>query len=119
MPQDMHLEDASLFKQQAFIDGAWVGADSGATFEVTNPSSGAVLGDVPKMGVAETKRAIEAASRALPAWRDRTAKQRAVEKVIGVLEGFVFGGRDGGAAHGGGSFLSYLYRTIQFSLKST
>jgi succinate-semialdehyde dehydrogenase/glutarate-semialdehyde dehydrogenase len=74
----MHLKDATLFKQQAYVDGAWVAADSGATFEVTNPSTGAVLGDVPKMGAAEAKRAIEAADRALPAWRDKTAKQRAL-----------------------------------------
>jgi succinate-semialdehyde dehydrogenase/glutarate-semialdehyde dehydrogenase len=75
---DMHLKDGALFKQQAYIDGAWVAADSGATFEVTNPSTGAVLGAAPNMGAVEAKRAIEAADRALPAWRDRTAKERAV-----------------------------------------
>ncbi len=74
----MLLKNSALFKQQAHVDGAWVAADSGATFEVTNPSTGAVLGEVPNMGAAEAKRAIEAADRALPAWRDQTAKERAV-----------------------------------------
>ncbi len=74
----MHIKDAALFKQQAYVDGAWVAADSAATLEVTNPSTGAVLGHVPNMGAGEAKRAIEAAERALPAWRDQTAKERAV-----------------------------------------
>jgi succinate-semialdehyde dehydrogenase/glutarate-semialdehyde dehydrogenase len=74
----MHIKDATLFKQQAYVEGAWVAADSAATLEVTNPSTGAVLGHVPNMGAAEAKRAIEAAERALPAWRDQTAKERAV-----------------------------------------
>jgi succinate-semialdehyde dehydrogenase/glutarate-semialdehyde dehydrogenase len=74
----MQLQDAFLFKQRAFVDGVWVAADSGATFEVLNPSTGAVLGVVPNMGAAEAKRAIEAAECALPAWRERTAKERAV-----------------------------------------
>jgi succinate-semialdehyde dehydrogenase/glutarate-semialdehyde dehydrogenase len=74
----MLLKNATLFKQQACLDGAWIGADSGATLEVRNPSTGAVLGRVPNMGATEAKRAIEAADRALPAWRDQTAKQRAV-----------------------------------------
>ncbi|PPD41933.1 MAG: succinate-semialdehyde dehydrogenase (NADP(+)) [Methylocystis sp.] len=65
------------FVQQAFIGGAWVNADSGATFAVTNPATGETLGTVPDMGVAETRRAIEAAERALPLWRDRPAKERA------------------------------------------
>jgi acyl-CoA reductase-like NAD-dependent aldehyde dehydrogenase len=74
----MRLKDAALFKQQAYVDGTWIPADSGATFEVTNPSTGAVLGNVPNMGAAEARRAIEAADRTLPSWRDRTAKDRAV-----------------------------------------
>jgi succinate-semialdehyde dehydrogenase/glutarate-semialdehyde dehydrogenase len=74
----MLLKNAALFKQQAYLDGAWVGADSGATLEVTNPSTGAAMGRVPNMGATEAKRAIQAADRALPAWRDQTAKQRSV-----------------------------------------
>ena len=73
----MKLQDSSLFRQQCYIDGAWVDADSGATIEVNNPATGEILGAVPKMGAQETRRAIEAANRAYPAWRARTAKQRA------------------------------------------
>jgi succinate-semialdehyde dehydrogenase/glutarate-semialdehyde dehydrogenase len=73
----MQLDNPALFRQQCYIDGAWVDADSGATVEVTNPADGAVLGTVPKMGAAETRRAIEAANGALPEWRARTAKERA------------------------------------------
>jgi len=73
----MQLTNPALFRQQCYIDGAWVDADSGATVEVTNPADGAVLGTVPKMGAGETRRAIEAANGALPEWRARTAKERA------------------------------------------
>ncbi|WP_312930507.1 NADP-dependent succinate-semialdehyde dehydrogenase [Stutzerimonas nitrititolerans] len=72
----MQLKDSSLFRQQAYVDGAWLDADGGQTLEVNNPAGGEVLGTVPKMGAAETRRAIEAAERALPAWRDLTAKER-------------------------------------------
>ncbi|MCH9019222.1 MAG: NADP-dependent succinate-semialdehyde dehydrogenase [Proteobacteria bacterium] len=73
----MKLQDQSLFRQQCYIDGAWADADSGETIEVNNPATGEILGAVPKMGAQETRRAIEAANRAYPAWRARTAKQRA------------------------------------------
>jgi len=73
----MQLNDSALFRQQALIDGQWMDADSAQTLSVTNPSTGAALGTVPKMGAAETRRAIEAAHRALPGWRALTAKQRA------------------------------------------
>lgn len=66
-----------FLKQQCYIDGAWVDADSGASFEVTDPGSGKVLGTVPKMGADETARAIDAAEAALPAWRAKTAGERA------------------------------------------
>ena len=72
----MQFANPSLFRQQCYIDGAWVDADSGATVEVTNPADGAVLGTVPKMGAAETRRAVAAADAALPEWRARTAKER-------------------------------------------
>ena len=58
------------------MNGAWINADSGATFDVVNPVDGAVVGTVADIGVAETKRAIEAARDAMPAWAGRTAKQR-------------------------------------------
>ncbi|KAF2992256.1 NAD-dependent succinate-semialdehyde dehydrogenase [Methylocystis sp. MJC1] len=72
----MKVDELSL-KQKAFIGGEWIDADSGGVFAVTNPATGETLGTVPDMGVAETRRAIEAASRALPIWRDRPAKERA------------------------------------------
>jgi succinate-semialdehyde dehydrogenase/glutarate-semialdehyde dehydrogenase len=64
-------------RDKTYINGLWVGADNGATFPVTNPATGAVLGHVPNMGAAETKRAIEAASAAFPLWRKVLAKDRA------------------------------------------
>ena len=73
----MQLNDAKLFRQQAYIDGSWVDADSGQTIKVNNPATNEIIGSVPKMGAAETRRAIEAAEKALPAWRSVTAKERA------------------------------------------
>lgn len=72
------LKDGKLFRQQCYIDGRWLDADGGATVEVTNPATGEVLGSVPKMGKAETTRAIEAADAAGPAWRDLTGKERSI-----------------------------------------
>lgn len=72
----MQIKDQSLFRQQCYIDGAWHDADSGKTFEVDNPADGSVLGTVPAMGAAETRRAIEAADRAFPEWSQRPAKER-------------------------------------------
>src|SRR5215813_6404163 len=73
----MKLKDPKLFRQQCYIDGAWVDADGGGTVAVENPANGERLGTVPKMGADETRRAIEAADRAFPAWRAKTAKERA------------------------------------------
>jgi succinate-semialdehyde dehydrogenase/glutarate-semialdehyde dehydrogenase len=73
----MQLKDKALFRQQCYIDGKWVDADNRATISVNNPADNSILGTVPKMGAAETRRAIEAADRALPAWRAKTAKERA------------------------------------------
>src|SRR5712692_3789482 len=73
----MKLQDEKLFRQHCYIDGEWVDAISRATIRVTNPANGETLGTVPKMGAEETRRAIEAADRALPAWRAKTAKERA------------------------------------------
>ncbi|HEX3061643.1 MAG TPA: NAD-dependent succinate-semialdehyde dehydrogenase [Usitatibacter sp.] len=71
-----NLKDPKLFRESAYIDGAWVEADSRARFEVDNPADGTVVGRVPSMGVAETRRAIAAAEAALPAWRALPAKER-------------------------------------------
>jgi succinate-semialdehyde dehydrogenase/glutarate-semialdehyde dehydrogenase len=73
----MNLSDSTLFRQQSYIDGAWCDADSGETIDVRDPATGSTLGTIPKMGTAETRRAIEAANKALPAWRAKTAKERA------------------------------------------
>jgi succinate-semialdehyde dehydrogenase/glutarate-semialdehyde dehydrogenase len=73
----MNLKDPSLFRTQAYIDGRWVDADDGAVLTVRNPADGSVLGTVPKMGATETRRAIEAANAAWPAWRALTAGARA------------------------------------------
>ena len=72
----MKLKDPSLLVQQAYLNGQWCDADNGETCPVTNPATGAVLGTVPEMGAAETRRAIEAADAAWPAWRGKTGKER-------------------------------------------
>ncbi len=73
----MNISDPSLFRQQCYIDGQWLDADDGSTLEVHNPSSGSRVGSIPKMGAAETQRAIAAADAAFRSWRHLTAKQRA------------------------------------------
>ena len=72
----LKLEDPTLFRQQAYIAGAWVDADSGETVAVTNPATGEQLGTVPMCGTAETVRAIEAADAAQKQWRNVPAKER-------------------------------------------
>ena len=72
----LQLKDQKLFRQQGYVDGQWIDADSKATVNVSNPANGAVIGTIPKMGAAETQRAIAAANAALPAWRAKLAKER-------------------------------------------
>ncbi|HET9105845.1 MAG TPA: NADP-dependent succinate-semialdehyde dehydrogenase [Steroidobacteraceae bacterium] len=74
----LRLKDSALLRQQAYVDGAWVAAEGGATHEVLNPANGERIGTVPDMGAADTRRAIDAASKAFPAWAAKTAKERAV-----------------------------------------
>ena len=74
----LKLNDPKLLRQQCYINGKWVDADSGKTFEVTNPATGEVIATVPDMGADETRRAIAAADAAWGAWRSKTAKERAV-----------------------------------------
>jgi succinate-semialdehyde dehydrogenase/glutarate-semialdehyde dehydrogenase len=71
------LKDPTLLRQQSYINGQWCDADNGATIAVSNPATGEQIGTVPKMGAAETRRAIEAANAAWPAWRKKSAKERA------------------------------------------
>ena len=73
----MKLSDEKLFRQQCYVDGRWADADSGETIDVTNPTDGAVIGTIPKMGAVETRRAIEAAETAQKEWKQRTGKERA------------------------------------------
>ena len=72
-----NLKDPSLLRQQAFVGGAWCDADDGQTIAVANPANGETVASVPHMGAAETKRAIDAANAAWPAWRKLPAKERA------------------------------------------
>jgi len=78
MASSIPLKDESLFRQRGYIAGAWTDADDGAVIAVRNPADGQPLGTVPRMGAAETRRAIEAAASAWPAWRARTARERSV-----------------------------------------
>ncbi|MCL4701242.1 MAG: NAD-dependent succinate-semialdehyde dehydrogenase [Burkholderiaceae bacterium] len=73
----LQLKDMRLVARRGFIDGKWVDADAGGRFAVTNPASGETIAEVADMGAAETRRAIEAAQRALPGWRAKPAKDRA------------------------------------------
>jgi succinate-semialdehyde dehydrogenase/glutarate-semialdehyde dehydrogenase len=75
--ESIELKDPSLLQTKGFIAGSWQDADNGATFEVRNPATGRVLAQVPLMGAAETRRAIEAANTAWAGWRAQTAKARA------------------------------------------
>jgi succinate-semialdehyde dehydrogenase/glutarate-semialdehyde dehydrogenase len=72
----MQLKDSALLREACFVDGAWIGADNGKTIRVNNPANDSTLAHVPEMGAEETRRAIEAANRAWPAWRAKPAKER-------------------------------------------
>ncbi|WP_247537726.1 NAD-dependent succinate-semialdehyde dehydrogenase [Ralstonia pseudosolanacearum] len=76
-PAPITLNDPALWRTQAFLAGAWADADDGGTRDVTDPATGRVIGTVPAMGAAETRRAIEAAQTAQRAWRKVTARERA------------------------------------------
>jgi len=73
----MNLRDPDLLRTRAFIGGKWLDAASGATHAVVNPATGERIGTVPDMGSADTRSAIEAASRAFPPWAALTARERA------------------------------------------
>jgi len=72
----MKIGDTGLLKHQAFIDGTWVDADSGETVDVLNPATGELVGAVAKCGTLETRRAIDAAEKAMVSWRAKPAKER-------------------------------------------
>ena len=71
------IHDSSLLRSEAYIGGGWVASSSGKTFEVTNPADGTVVGSVADLEIAQVRDAIDAAASAWPAWRSRTAKDRA------------------------------------------
>ena len=75
---EISLNDMSLIRCQAFIDGRWVNADNNSTLEVFNPSNGAIIASVPNCGAAETVRMIDSAHRAQKSWAEQPAKQRAL-----------------------------------------
>jgi len=74
----INLNNQSLFKQQCYVAGEWVNAQSGKTFAVTNPANGAFLTQVADLGANDTQAAVEAAENALASWQDKTAKERAL-----------------------------------------
>src|ERR1700682_1199763 len=74
------LQDPRLFRQACYIDGAWIETSAEGVrtvIEVDNPATGEIVGSVPRLGGAETRLAIDAAARAFPVWRKKTAKERA------------------------------------------
>ncbi len=71
------LKDPALLIDKAYVAGAWIAADSGASFTVSNPATGAPICTVPDLGVAETRRAIAAAAAAQRAWAALAGKERA------------------------------------------
>jgi len=73
----MKLNDKSLFKQQCYLNGGWVNASDDGVIEVTNPASGEVLGTVPQLPQEQISAAVDAANAAFPAWKAKTAKERA------------------------------------------
>ena len=76
MSTTLKIKNKDLMKDKAYIDGQWVGADSGKSFDVVNPATGETLGAVPDMGAVETERAIAASKKAMKAWAGKTAKER-------------------------------------------
>jgi succinate-semialdehyde dehydrogenase / glutarate-semialdehyde dehydrogenase len=71
------IGDARLFREACYIDGEWVPVSGPAAIDVDNPATGEIVGRVPRLGASETRRAIDAANRAWPAWRAKPAKERA------------------------------------------
>ena len=74
----MNINNKSLFKQQCYINGKWVSAESNETIEVNNPATNEVIGSTPKLSTNETKHAIESAGKALKDWKNKTAKERSI-----------------------------------------
>ena len=88
----VQLADTRLLRTAAWVNGAWIPAQGGGTLEVRNPANAELLGSVPDCGSAETRLAIEAAAAALPAWRARTAADRAA--LLRRLHGLILANRE-------------------------
>ncbi len=73
----LKLKNPALLRSQSYINGEWVDADNGATVDVLNPHNGEVVATIASLGAVETRRAIEAAEKAMPSWRARPVKERA------------------------------------------
>lgn len=74
--QIVKVSYSSLIKDKAYINGKWVSATDGKTFNVTNPANGELIENVPDMSTTETQLAIDAAYSAFESWKDTTAKER-------------------------------------------
>jgi len=74
----LKIKDTALLREAAFINGEWCAADNDEKIRILNPANGSLVGEVPIMRAAETKRAIEAAAKAQPLWARKTAKERSV-----------------------------------------
>src|SRR6202035_2846093 len=72
------LKDSTLFREACCLAGGWIAGGPASVIEVDNPATGGTLGTVPRLGRAETRAAIDAAARAFPGWRRKTAKERAI-----------------------------------------
>ncbi|WP_413992767.1 NAD-dependent succinate-semialdehyde dehydrogenase [Labrys okinawensis] len=85
---DKTAQKLEFKREAAYVNGQWIAADSGKTLPVHNPATGELIGTMPDCGKAETARAIEAANAAFPAWRAKTAKERAkiLHKLADVVE---------------------------------
>jgi succinate-semialdehyde dehydrogenase/glutarate-semialdehyde dehydrogenase len=75
---EMTFTDQKLFREAAYVDGQWIAADDGATVAVDNPATGDIIGHVPKLNAAQTRKAIDAANRAFATWSKKTGKERAI-----------------------------------------
>jgi succinate-semialdehyde dehydrogenase/glutarate-semialdehyde dehydrogenase len=76
--KQIEFQNPLLFRQACYVDGAWVETSASGKIKVDDPATGEIIGTVPRFGIPEVRQAIDAAARAFPAWRKRTAKERAV-----------------------------------------
>ena len=74
----MKLQHQKLFQNKCYVNGKWTTSQNHETIEVNNPATLDIIGTVPKCGTFDTKLAIEAANKALPEWRSKTAKERSI-----------------------------------------